>query len=81
MGDAYVLRDRMRDLKIIRRASFCWPQLVPPERARRMLRQGAERWMMDEKWGAKVKWVSKMNPKMRGVRSRGKEVLRRETSG
>ena len=36
---------------------------------------------MDETWGAKVKWVSKVTPRMRGVRSRGSGELRRETSG
>ena len=80
MGDAYVIMERMRDLKVISRVSFCWPQSVPA-RARRMLRREAERWIMDETWGAKVKWVSKVTPRMRGVRSRGRGVSWRETSG
>ena len=37
--------------------------------------------MMDETCGANVKWVSKVTPRMRGVRSRGRGVLRRETPG
>ena len=39
MGVAYVIRERMRDLYVMRRVSFCWPQ-VEPARARRMLRRG-----------------------------------------
>ena len=47
MGAAYVIMDRMRDLYVMRRVSFCWPQVVPA-RARRILRRGAARETMDE---------------------------------
>ena len=54
MGAAYVMRERMRDLYVIRRVSFCWPQEVPA-RARRILRRGVARDMMDEMCDEKVK--------------------------
>ena len=47
MGAAYVIMERMRDLYVMRRVSFCWPQVVPA-RARRILRRGAARETMDE---------------------------------
>jgi len=47
IGDAYVNRDLMRDLYVIRRVSFCWPQLVPARAFRRLIR-GAARDMIDE---------------------------------
>ena len=56
MGAAYVMRERMRDLYVIRRVSFCWPQVVPA-RARRILRRGVARDMMDEMWDEKLRWV------------------------
>ena len=54
MGAAYVMRERMRDLYVIRRVSFCWPQVVPA-RARRILRRGVARDMMDEMCDEKVR--------------------------
>ena len=47
IGAASVMMERMRDLNVMRRVSFCWPQVVPA-RARRMLRRGVAREMMDE---------------------------------
>ena len=44
----------MRDLYVIRRVSFCWPQVVPA-RARRILRRGVARDMMDEMCDEKVR--------------------------
>ena len=46
IGDAYVNRDLMRDLKVMRRVSFCWPQPVPA-RAFRRFRRGEAREMID----------------------------------
>ena len=46
IGEAYVKRDLIRDLKVIMRVSFCWSQLVPAI-ARRMLRRVSERWMIE----------------------------------
>ena len=36
IGEAYVKRDLMRDLKVITRVSFCWPQPVPARAFRRL---------------------------------------------
>ena len=47
IGEAYVKRDPMRDLKVMMRVSFCWPQQVPARAFRRLMR-GAAREMMDE---------------------------------
>ena len=47
IGDAYVNRDLINDLKVMIRVSFCWPQLVPA-RAFRRFRRGEAREMMDE---------------------------------
>ena len=47
MGEAYVKRDLMRDLYVMTRVSFCWPQLVPARALRRFMR-GEARVMMDE---------------------------------
>ena len=47
IGEAYVKRDLIRDLYVIIRVSFCWPQLVPARAFRRFIR-GAAREMIDE---------------------------------
>ena len=73
-------RDWMRDLKVMISVSLLAPQLVPA-RARRMLRRGAAREMMDEMCGEKVKWGSQVTPRMRGLRSSGKFVFCGETGG
>ena len=80
MGHAYVTNERMRDLKVSISVSFCWPQLVPA-RARMILRRGVARLMIDEMCGVKVKGVSKITPRMRGLRSRGRGELLREMAG
>ena len=71
IGAAYVKRERMRDLKVISRVSFCWPQKVPA-RARRMLRREEARETMESIWGEKVKWGSKVTPRMRGFSDSGR---------
>ena len=70
----------MRDLKVIMRVSLYCPQVVPAK-ARRRFSRGAAREMMYEMCGVKVKWGSKMTPKMRGFRSRGRGESSRDTSG
>ena len=61
----------MRDLYVIRRVSFCWPQ-VEPASARRMLRRGVARDMIDEMCDEKVRWGSNVTPKMRGFLASGR---------
>ena len=73
-------RDLMRDLKVIMRVSFCWPQPVPARAFRRLIR-GEAREMIDEMWGENVKWVSNTTPKIRGRRSRGSGVFLRVMCG
>ena len=80
MGAAYVNRDWMSDLKVMRRVSLLAPQVVPA-RARRILRRGVARVMIEEMCGEKVKWGSKVTPRMQGLRFRGRVSLSRETAG
>ena len=47
VGAAYVNKEGMRELKVMSRVFFCWPQLEPA-RARRLLMRGVDRVMMDE---------------------------------
>ena len=70
----------MRDLKVMSRVSFCWPQKVPA-RARRMLRREEARDIMESMWGEKVKWGSKVTPRMRGFSDSGRGVELRVTWG
>ena len=46
MGAAYVNNERISDLKVIMRVSFCWPQVVPAS-ALRMLMRGEALLMID----------------------------------
>ena len=52
-----------------------------PARALRIFRGGVVRVMMDEICGEKVMWGSKVTPRMRGLRFRGKVLLSMETVG
>ena len=70
----------MSDLNVMRRVSLLAPQVVPA-RALRMFKRGVARVMMDEMCGEKVKWGSKVTPRMRGLRFRGRVLLSRETVG
>ena len=54
----------MRDLKVIRRVSFSWPQLVPVS-ALRMLICGAICFMIASMWGEKVKCGASLTPRTR----------------
>ena len=71
MGQAYVRRGRIRDLYVVMRVYFCWPQLVPA-RTLRILRRGEARDTIEETWAEKVKWGSKVTPRMRGFLARGR---------
>ena len=73
-------RGRIRDLYVVIRVSFCWPQLVPA-RAFMMFSRGDAREIIDETWEEKVKWGSKITPRMRGFLLRGRKELRRDTCG
>ena len=64
----------MRDLKVIRRVSFSWLQLVPVS-ALRMLIRGAIRFMIASMCGEKVKCGSSLTPRIRGFLSRGSGEL------
>ena len=64
---------RIRVLKVRRRVSFWWPQDVPARALRmRILDETFEE--MEEMWGEKVKWVSKVTPRKVGDLSRGMGV-------
>ena len=41
IGEAYVKRDLMRELKVITRVFFCWPQPVPARAFRRLIQEEA----------------------------------------
>ena len=56
--------------------SFCAPQKVPA-RALRMLRRDEAREMRSEMWEEKVKWVSRVTPRILTDFSRGRSSLLR----
>ena len=68
------------DLYVMTMVSFCWPQLVPA-RALRMLRRGVMRVMRLLMCGPKVKWGSRVTPRMRGCLSSGRVLLLRVICG
>lgn len=57
--------------------SFCAPQ-SEPARALRMLRREVARETMSEMWGEKVKWVSKVTPRIFVDLERGRSWLFRK---
>ena len=60
--------------------SFWCPQDVPA-RALRMFKREEARAAMEEMWGEKLKWVSKVTPRILGVFARGKGMLLMEMLG
>lgn len=72
--------DLINDLNVMMRVSLCCPQDVP-ERAFRILRRVEERSMSDWMCGVKVRCVSRVIPKIRGVRLRGSVVFWRVMLG
>ena len=60
--------------------SFWCPQVVPARALRRFRREEA-RAAMEEIWAEKLKWVSKVTPRILGVFSRGKMELLMEILG
>ena len=70
----------MRDLKVIRRVSFCWPQPVPAN-ARRRLRRGVARVTREAKWEEKVNLGSSVTPSIVGFLLRGRMESLRATWG
>ena len=73
MGAAYVVNERMSDLNVMISVSLCWPHVVP-ERAFRIFNRWVDRVMSVWMCGVNVRWVSKVIPRIRGVRLRGSGV-------